>query len=241
MLYVIISDIHGNLEAFDAVVKSFPRTKEKEIICPGDVIGYGANPNECIDKITSLGAATIMGNHEAAVLGKTDISYFNPHAAEAVMWTAKHLEESGKDYIDNLPLIHEDSNFIMVHGTLHNPEQFRYMMTNVDAVNTFKILKAQICFVGHSHVPATFILKDGRISLSFKSKIKLEKEAKYIINVGSIGQPRDGDWRACYCVYDSKKEEMELRRVEYDVKTAQKKIIEAGLPRILAERLAFGR
>ncbi|MGB2600136.1 MAG: metallophosphoesterase family protein, partial [Candidatus Omnitrophota bacterium] len=241
MIYIIFSDVHGNLEAFDAAVKSMPDAKDKKLLCAGDIVGYGANPNECIDKVISLGAPSIKGNHESAALGQTDISIFNRSAAEAVRWTMKQLTPDGNAYIESLPLIHEEPSFTMVHGTLHDPGDFRYMLTNVEATRTFEVLEKKICFVGHSHVPAVFSLEDGRVDLSFKNKVKLKKEAKYIINVGSVGQPRDGDWRACYCVYDSGKEEVELRRVEYDIETAQKKIIDAGLPRMLAERLAFGR
>jgi diadenosine tetraphosphatase ApaH/serine/threonine PP2A family protein phosphatase len=241
MIYIIFSDVHGNLEAFDAAVKSMPDAKDKKLLCAGDVVGYGANPNECIDKVISLGASNIKGNHEAAALGQMDISIFNRSAAEAIRWTTKQLMPDGSAYIDSLPLIHEEPSFTMVHGTLHDPEDFRYMLTNVEAAQTFEVLEKKICFVGHSHVPAVFSLEDGRMDLSFKNKFKLKKKAKYIINVGSVGQPRDGDRRACYCVYDSAREEVELRRVEYDVETAQKKIIDAGLPRMLADRLTFGR
>ena len=241
MIYIIISDIHGNLEAFDAVVKSMPKAKEKRILCAGDVIGYGADPNECIDKVISLEAENIKGNHESAVLGESDISTFNPNAAKAVLWTRDHMTSDSNAYIQNLPLIHKEELFTMVHGTLHDPEEFRYMLTNIEAAETFRILETKICFVAHSHVPAMFMMEDERINLNFTDKFKLRKNAKYIINVGSVGQPRDGDRRACYCVYDSDKEEIELRRVEYDIESAQKKIINAGLPKILAERLALGR
>lgn len=241
MIYILISDVHSNLEAFSAVVESFPRTKEKKILSVGDVVGYGADPNECVEKTVSLGAVNIMGNHDAAALGKTDISVFNPHAYEAAVWTQKHINEYSRDYLDSLPYVHKEDPFTLVHGTLDEPEAFRYMLTNVEAGRTFKIMETQICFVGHSHVPATFMMKEGKMALSFEKKFKLEDDTKYIINVGSVGQPRDGDWRACYCIYDSSKKSIELRRIEYDIKTAQKKIIDAKLPRILAERLAFGR
>jgi predicted phosphodiesterase len=241
MIYIVLSDVHGNLEAFNAAADSFPDAKEKRFISAGDVVGYGADPNECIEKMVSIGAVNIKGNHDAAVLGEADIAYFNANAAAAVVWTKEKLTKYSTDYLYSLPLVHEEELFTVVHGTLHEPEEFRYMLTNVEAEQTFEVLKKKICFVGHSHVPAVFSLKDGRISLSFKNKIKLEEDAKYIINAGSIGQPRDGDWRACYCIYDTDKNEIELRRVEYDVKTAQKKILDAGLPGMLADRLSIGR
>ncbi len=241
MKYIILSDIHSNLEAFEAVVDSFAGGDDVKVISVGDTVGYGANPNECVEKIRSLGAVNILGNHDAAVIGKTDIDNFNTYAREAVFWTKEHLDQSGLDYLWGLPLIHEEPLFTVVHGTLHDPEEFNYMLSGPAAMHTFEILKKKICFVGHSHIPGIFIQRDGRPVQSYNTKIKIEEDAVYIINAGSVGQPRDDDNRACYCVYDADKGEVEFRRVEYDIKAAHDKIIEAGLPPILAERLWAGR
>jgi len=238
--YIIISDIHGNLEAFEAVIDSFPGADEREILCAGDIVGYGADPERCIDRVVSIGAQSILGNHDAAVTEKTDISFFNTYAREAVYWTMDHLSRRGKDYLEGLPLVFENPVLTMAHGTLHNPAEFIYMMTGADAMHTFEVLKTPVCFVGHSHVPGVFVLRDGRIFYSDNSRMKLEKGAQYIVNVGSVGQPRDNDNRACYCIYDPEKQEVELRRVEYDIKRAQDKIMEAGLPPALAQRLSYG-
>ena len=241
MKYIIISDIHGNLEAFDAAVASFPRGKDKVIVSAGDVVGYGANPGECIDKVISLGCKNVLGNHDAAVIDKTDITYFNETAAEAVLWTKEHLSQEGKRYLEGLPLVLEEKLFTVVHGTLHYPEEFIYMMTGPDALHTFGILKNKICFVGHSHIPGVFVFKEGRLYESFKKKLTLDKDAQYIINVGSVGQPRDGDNRVSYCVYDPRKKEIEFKRIEYDINKARKRIIKAGLPQVLGDRLLMGR
>ena len=241
MKYIIISDIHGNLEAFRAVMETFPSGEGISFICLGDIIGYGANPNECIDKVKTLGAVSIIGNHEAAVLGKTDILYFNEYAAAAVLWTKDNLDKVGKDYIAKLPYVHTDKKITASHGTLHSPEEFIYMVSASSAMHTFREMKTNICFVGHSHVPGTYVLRDGKVFEALSSKMKIEKGLKYIINAGSIGQPRDNDNRACYCIYDTEKEQVEFKRVEYDVKEARKKIIDAGLPEVLGERLLYGR
>ncbi len=241
MKYIVISDVHSNLEAFSAVVDSFPERSGSRIISAGDVVGYGADPDECIALARSLGAANIMGNHDAAVIDRTDISFFNRYARAAVLWTKENTGEAGLEYLRGLPLVREEDLFTVAHGTLHCPEGFIYMMGAAEALHTFEVLTKQICFVGHSHVPGVFILREGRLFQSFKRKIKIEKDASYIINAGSVGQPRDNDNRACYCVYDTDKGEVEFRRIEYDIKTAHDKIIRAGLPEMLAERLWHGR
>ena len=236
-----MADIHSNLQAFEAVIGSFPEEGGYDVICAGDVVGYGADPVKCIDTVLSLGVKNIVGNHDAGVIDKTDISYFNKHAAEAVQWTKEHLDQPSRDYLEGLQYVREEELFTVAHGTLHDPEEFMYMMTWADAMHTFEVLNTKICFVGHSHVPGTFILRGGEISQSFEKKIGLEEEARYIVNVGSVGQPRDGDNRSCYCVYDADKDEIEFRRIEYDIKTAAKRIVAAGLPEVLAERLFVGR
>lgn len=240
MKYVIISDVHGNMPALEAAEKTFPKGKDVGVICAGDVVGYGAEPAECIKKVSAMGARNVLGNHDAGVLEKTDISHFNRHAAEAVLWTKEHLDRASLDYLESLPYVLEEELFSVAHGTLHEPEEFIYMMTGADAMHTFEVLKTKVCFVGHSHIPSTFILRNGKLSQTFGKKIALEEDAKYIVNVGSIGQPRDGDSRACYCVYDAEADQIRFRRVKYDINAAAERIIAAGLPEILAERLFIG-
>ncbi|MEA3489686.1 MAG: metallophosphoesterase family protein [Candidatus Omnitrophota bacterium] len=242
MKHIIISDIHSNLQAFEAVVRSFPESDNKNIICAGDIVGYGADPNVCIDMMISLGARCVLGNHDAASINKTDITYFNEWAKEAVYWTREHLDRSGYGYLETLPYVLEDGSFTMVHGTLHCPEEFMYMDCGARAMHTFEILSTKVCFVGHSHVPGSFILRRGSVYYrSYSERIVLEKDARYIINVGSVGQPRDDDPRACYCIYDSDKDVVEFRRIEYDVETARRRILDEGLPRYLGDRLLNGR
>ncbi len=241
MIYIVISDIHSNLQALRAVIGSFSGVDGMRIVCAGDTVGYGANPNECVSLVSSLGAENIRGNHDAAAIGETDIAAFNEYARDAVLWTRERLGGAEVSYLRGLLLVREAPEFEMVHGTLHEPEEFMYMMTGSDAMRTFELMRTAVCFVGHSHVPGAFILRDGKIYESVKNKIKLGSGAKYIINAGSVGQPRDGDNRACYCVYDTIKGEIEFRRVDYDIKSAHDAIINAGLPRVLAERLWTGR
>jgi diadenosine tetraphosphatase ApaH/serine/threonine PP2A family protein phosphatase len=241
MKYIILSDIHSNLQALEAVVGSFPFNDGYRVISGGDVVGYGADPVKCVDMVLSLEAKNVMGNHDAGVVGKTDISFFNSYASAAVYWTMEHIDSAVRRYLEDLPYVLEEESFVVAHGTLHEPEEFIYMMTGADAMHTFEVLKKRICFVGHSHVPGVFKLKEGSISQVSGRKISLEEGAQYIVNAGSVGQPRDGDPRACYCIYDADKGYIEFRRVEYDIDAAAKSIIEAGLPGLLAERLFAGR
>lgn len=241
MLYIIISDIHGNIQAFDAAVRSFPDAAERRILSAGDTVGYGANPIECVALMASLGVENVMGNHDAAVAEKTDMSFFNEYAKEVVVWTKGTIGQCERDYLGGLPYVRVFPDLTLVHGTLHSPEEFIYMMTGADAMHTFEVLKTKVCFVGHSHLPGVYRLCDGELFESWKKKFKLEKGSSYIINAGSIGQPRDGDQRACYCVYDSDKLEIEFVRVEYDVDSARDAIMKAGLPHALADRLLNGR
>jgi diadenosine tetraphosphatase ApaH/serine/threonine PP2A family protein phosphatase len=241
MLYIILSDVHSNLEAFEAVRKTFPRKDGRKFVCVGDTVGYGSNPNEAVHRTSALTDINVMGNHDAAVLGRADLSRFNPHAKSAVIWTKGTLGEKEKEYLLSLPYVYKNKLFTAVHGTLHDPENFTYMLTELDAMRSFELLKTRICFVGHSHKPGVFSLRDGNLSYSSKKKNKLKADTKYIVNVGSVGQPRDGDPRACYSVFDTEKDTIEFVRVKYDIKTASDKILKAGLPSFLAKRLFEGR
>jgi len=241
MLYVIFSDVHSNLQALEAAAGTFPKGDHVRMVFAGDIVGYGADPDECVEMLSSLGPESVLGNHDAAVIDKTDISYFNEWAAEAVLWTKEHMNQSGKDRLRMLPLVYEEDLFTVVHGTLHDPGKFMYMTSAADATHTFEALKTRICFVAHSHVPGIFTLRGGSAYQSFREKLDLKESEKYIINVGSVGQPRDNDSRACYCTYDSDKGEVRFHRVEYDIKAARENIIKAGLPQILGDRLLVGR
>ncbi|MBL7072949.1 MAG: metallophosphoesterase family protein [Candidatus Omnitrophica bacterium] len=240
MIYVILSDIHSNIQAFDAVVKSIHREKDVSIICAGDVIGYGANPVECINVMRENNIKSVLGNHDAALVGKMDISRLVPHAREAINWTNGEIKKKDVDYLDQLPFVLSENEFQVVHGTLDAPEEFVYLTSSRDASRTFETLKKRICFVGHTHRPGAYMEMDGKIYQFSKKEIILDDDANYIINVGSVGQPRDYDNRASYCVYYPTEGIVEFRRVKYDIKSAKSAITKAGLPESLGERLLTG-
>lgn len=241
MKYAIFSDIHGNLEAYESVLKALKREKRLKYFCAGDIVSYGADPVACIKITRKLNPVIVGGNHDWASVGLTPIEYFNDYARKSVLWTASSLDEKGKDYLRSLPLIYIDNEITMVHGTLMRPEDFEYIFDLDTAYKMTNLMVTRIGFVGHSHVPGIFTLENGKIEYTKGPKVKIEKQKRYLVNVGSVGQPRDGDWRASFAIFDRDAGTIEIRRVEYDLPKAQKKILDAGLPEILAERLSEGR
>ena len=240
MKYGIISDIHANLEAFEVAIDALSHEKIDALLCAGDIVGYGADPHLCIEKTKALHRIVVCGNHDEACIDITDIEYFNNSAKKAILWTKENLNEEDKSFLKNLGLVYKNRDLTLVHGTLYEPEMFHYMIDANAAHATFSLMQNRVCFVGHSHTPGIYLYKNNRMSYFYKEKVKIAKDEKMIVNVGSIGQPRDGDPRLCYCIYDTEKGLIELKRLEYDVKSAQKKMLDAGLPHFLADRLAKG-
>jgi len=240
MRYGLISDIHGNYEALDAALNFLDKQKIDKYLCLGDIVGYGAEPARCLARVLKLGCDIIAGNHDFAAAGKISVDYFNIFAKESTIWTQEHLADSEKAILSNQPLVRNYTGFTLVHGSLYLPQAFDYVQTIIDALYSFRELTEQVLFIGHSHVPITFIETDS-ISFSVSDTISIEKSKRYIINIGSIGQPRDEDPRSCFAVYDTNARIVRICRAEYDIATAAKKIIEAGLPEINAERLKIGR
>jgi predicted phosphodiesterase len=238
--YALVSDIHANLEAFTAVLETIEKEGCEKIVCLGDIVGYGANPRECIKLVREYDMATIAGNHDFACIGKTNINYFNSYAKEATLWTRKITTDEDKEFLNSLPLVDYHDNFTVVHGTLYSPELFDYIQTTYDAYLSLQLLESQICFLGHSHVPITFFQGD-LISYTLNPSIKVEEGVKALVNIGSVGQPRDDNPRASFATYDTDEMQVEIHRVEYDIETTMGKILKAGLPPPLAERLKFGR
>lgn len=241
MRYAIFSDIHGNLEALETVLEDIQKYDVQQLICLGDLVGYGANPNECIERIRHPRYPTVAGNHDYAAVGLTDITYFNTYARSAILWTMEELEEDNKNYLRQLPLILEFGDFVIVHSSLIRPEAWSYVLTIQDAEANFRILKFPLCFIGHSHYPFVLMQNEkGNIFPSAKMLVNLQKNGRYLVNVGSVGQPRDNDPRATWFIYDGEAKTIETKKISYDVDAASRKIIAAGLPPFLADRLRHG-
>lgn len=242
MRYGIFSDVHSNLEALEAVLEAYKNEAIDKYLCIGDIVGYAANPNECVEKARAITMITVDGNHDWASINLLSMDYFNPVAAEAISWTKNNLDSQSRYYLENLKLIYKNEDLTLVHGTLDGPEEFNYMTDDYVAYKTFKLLENNICFVGHTHSAEIFIQdKNNRIYYQDEKTTDINKDNKYIINVGSVGQPRDGNPDAAYCIYDTDKGKVQIKRVTYDVQTTRKKIYDAGLPRFLGDRLTMGR
>jgi len=246
MKYGIISDIHSNLEAFDVVLDYLKQVEKIDrFICCGDIVGYGARPNECTEIIRQLkNCYTVAGNHDWGAVGLEDTSFFNPIALAAIEWTGRHLTEDNRDYLTSLASQIEESNFMLVHGSPRDPIN-EYIFEERTFLANLPRIKKNICLVGHTHVPlcfhATPSQEIGEIALDDGTALEINPSYKYLVNCGSVGQPRDGDPRASCGIYDDETSIIKIRRIKYNIAKTQDEILSAGLPRALALRLAYGR
>lgn len=217
----------------------------RTVLCLGDVVGYGADPAACVEALGERAAAVVAGNHEHGALGLLDLRWFNPYARAAVLWTGSRLGEDHRRYLERLPLTAVVEEATLVHASPRNPEEWDYLMSAEDGFKVFGDFDTRLCFVGHSHHPGVWSLGSsgpeyaGRLP-GGETSIRLEAGRRYIVNVGSVGQPRDQDPRAAYALWDREVRTVTIRRVAYDHRTAAEKILAAGLPRVLADRLADG-
>ena len=240
MKFAIIADIHANLEAFQVVLADLEQQKCTHVACLGDVVGYNANPKECLDIVRQKGWPVVKGNHVDYCSSEEPLDGFNPAAAEAVNWTRKQLTPEDRQWLRDLKYQRMVTSFTIVHATLDAPQRWGYVFDKLAAAASFTYQNTQVCFFGHTHVPVAF-MRDSVVRGGTYSKFKVEAGKKYFVNVGAVGQPRDNNPKAAYVVYDVYEGTIELRRLEYDIAAAQKKILAAGLPERLAERLAYGR
>jgi predicted phosphodiesterase len=240
MKYAIIADIHGNLEALQVVLEDAKNQRVTHYACLGDVVGYNANPKECLDIVRSMGMPCVKGNHDEYCSADVGLEGFNPHAAEAVSWTREQLAEEDFVWLRELRYVRLVASFTIVHATLDGPQRWGYVFDKLAAAASFTYQNTSVCFFGHTHVPVAFI-RDAVVRGGTYSKFKVEPGRKYFVNVGAVGQPRDGNPKASYAIYDMDDSTIELRRLDYDIATTQAKIRAAGLPERLAERLAVGK
>lgn len=240
MKYAILGDVHSNLEALTAVLADARAQGVTRYACVGDIVGYNANPVECLNIIRELDAVCVRGNHDHYCSHPESLNGFNPLAADIVNWTRKQLTPEHQTYLRGLKYVLPVETFTIVHSTLDMPEMWGYVFDRLEAEANFNYQTTTLCFYGHTHVPLAFEKTDS-IRFGLYSRIRVALGKKYFINVGSVGQPRDGDPRAAYVIYDMINNVVELRRLPYDIATTQKKILDAGLPGRVATRLADGR
>jgi diadenosine tetraphosphatase ApaH/serine/threonine PP2A family protein phosphatase len=247
MRYLILSDIHANLEALDAVLAAAPRSTFDRTVVLGDIVGYGADPNTVVDRVRALGPDMIIrGNHDKVSAGVESAEGFNHAARDAAMWTFDTLRPENREFLTGLPEgpLDIDDTVEICHGSPDDEDE--YIFEPVDAIEALRGTRLSPCFFGHTHVPIGYWLSaDGFdvivVPSESETEIRLQPGRRYLINPGSVGQPRDGDPRACYATFDSETQVVTWYRVPYPVEAAQQKIVQAGLPEGLARRLAIGK
>jgi len=240
MQHAIVSDIHGNLEALMTVLADIERRRITSMVCLGDFVGYGASPNECIDTLRPKIELAVAGNHDLAACGRIKLGYFNPDAAHAARWTDVVLTEANREYLLSLPFSVAWRDVRLVHSSPSDPEDWGYVLSPHDAEIEMQAFEENLCLIGHSHYLGAFESNGTSIRYTRDPQIRMLKNSRYLVNVGSVGQPRDGDPRAGYLVYDEDARLLEHVRLDYDIDSAAQRIREAGLPNFLAERLRWG-
>jgi diadenosine tetraphosphatase ApaH/serine/threonine PP2A family protein phosphatase len=240
MRFAIFGDIHANLHALQAVLADAEELSCTHYVCMGDIVGYNAFPSECLQIVRDMDCPVVKGNHDEQVSIDIAQEGLNPLAEESLEWTRNHLSTPDLQWLRELRMQRQVRDFTIVHATLDTPHKWGYVTTQLDAAASFSYQHTGLCFIGHTHVPKAY-LRDGTPRSLPLDNLPIQKNQKYLINVGSVGQPRDGDWRASYCIYDTDTSEVVLRRLPYDIEGAQRAILAAGLPPKLASRLAIGR
>lgn len=240
MKFAIFGDIHANLEALQAVLADAEAQGCSSHVCLGDIVGYAANPCECLEIVRGMSCPVVRGNHDEGAASTSNLEELNPLAQTALLWTRQQLSEEQREWLRNLKLVRQARDFTIVHATLDSPGSWGYVTNRFDAMASFSYQFTQVCFYGHTHVPRIFE-KDDAVRGARGDFVQISKGVKYFINVGSVGQPRDGDPRAAYAIYDVQAMTVTIRRVDYDMPTTQGKILDARLPSLLAERLALGK
>jgi len=246
MRLAVFSDIHANLEALERVLSDASTLSVHRYFCLGDIVGYGANPNQCIERVRALPKLNcLLGNHDAAAIWRYSPYAMTKDATRAILWTIDRLTEENSAFLQNRPPVLPMGDMLFSHANPYNPEAYRYVINNKYAQRSFRATREQLLFVSHSHRPM-IITRKNFFQTDFSppkgtTTCALDPKRRQIINCGSVGQPRDHDPRACYCILDTKKNTVEFRRLEYDFIRTGEKIKEAGQSDYLARRLAKGK
>jgi len=241
--YGVISDIHGNLVALERVLEVLNERDVGRYLCLGDIVGYGARPNECCDLVRELDGVSVVGNHDAAACRPGKERWFTPAARACILWTREVLTETNREFLSSLQTRATVGGAELCHGSLADPEA--YVTMPVETLSSFALMEEQVCFFGHTHYAEWFVQSEAerlpvQLSASAGGRFELVPEHKYMVNPGAVGQPRDRNSQASFAIYDAEAGTVEIVRVGYDVATTQRQIIAAGLPENMAARLLMG-
>ena len=240
MRIAVLSDIHGNLEALDAVLADADRVGAEAIYSLGDIVGYGPSPAACVEAVRRRAAVSLAGNHDAAVAGLTSLEEFNEFARWAVEWTVARLDAGQLEYLAGLPYTHRGGDVLLAHASPVEPERWHYIHGLADVHEGFAAFAERLCFVGHSHRPAIYAVGAGRSAARHGKRAAFRSGVRYLVNAGSVGQPRDRDPRSSYVMYDADGGSVEIRRVPYPLERTQERMRAAGIPAFLIDRLGAG-
>lgn len=232
MRIAVISDIHANLHALEKTLETIDRLHIDQVFCLGDIVGYGSAPNECIALVQQRCTAIVKGNHDSAVVDELPLDHFNSYGETAIRWTKRQLTPENAEFLRDLPLFRVHDSVTLAHASPLHPEAWRYIFAWPDAQRCFSAFGTPLCFIGHTHVPV-IVGEDGTVN-------RYEAGKRYLVNVGSVGQARDGNPRAAFAVLDTDKPSLSILRQEYDVESAAAAILKARLPDYLAHRLFLG-
>lgn len=244
MKIAFISDIHANLEALESVLADIGQQKVNEIVCLGDIVGYGANPNECAEIVREKSSTILLGNHDAAAVNLLATHHFNSHAKIAIEWTAGTLTNEVKSFLLSLPLSITRDGLTLVHSTPYEPNMWYYITSLEEAAFNFQYFETDVCLVGHTHIPIIIVLdkqKEVYVHQATRINAREMEGSRLLINVGSVGQPRDRNSQSCYAILDTETGDFFYRRVAYDIEKAQEKMKKIKMPEFLVNRLKEGR
>ena len=233
----IFSDIHANSSALDHVIEDAYSQGVASFACLGDIVGYGPKPSDCVTRVQELKCVCVKGNHDEYVADSYDLSAFNAQARTALEWTRNNLSSGQKDWLASLPYTRRLGRNMIVHATLDRPDKWEYIHNSFDAAIVMHHQTTPICFYGHTHVPVTYEMHGNSAKVVTNDTVQIQNGCKYLINTGSVGQPRDGDPKASYVIFDRVERTVQFRRVEYDIQTVADDIVSVGLPNSLADRL----
>lgn len=242
MIYGVFSDVHANIEALESILATLKSRQVERLVCLGDIVGYGPNPNEVVRSVRDHCDICILGNHDNVALGREAHEHFNPHAQFVIDWTHNVLEEDVKTYLQERPYIEREEGLYFVHASPKSPADWFYVNSLDDSVEAFDFCPDDVCFIGHTHCPS-FVIKssDQSFQVVDESKVTLSEGQRILVNVGSVGQPRDRNPQTSACIYDSETKEFEMIRIDYDFVKTQEKMNRLKFPSFLVHRLTSGQ